>query len=786
MRNIFVSLLLLSLTLTFLPSASVMAAKKATEAMARPDFKARKIKKGELPLVSIREIAYMTENERTLYFKTYREAMLGMEKVQIVFDYDVLNRSKVTAYQPAKKKGFFAKLFGWGNDDASRMPASSDPHGRGGNCDECIFAYNLSNYGPTCRKFPFGCQPPAPCNNNRGISCDPVISGVQGSNACIARTDSIRSTRTCDDRRRSLVANNASRIESARNAAFEYFQLTADGNNRSIGEALSNLTPEILNSPRAQQLLDNLWDVAYSDAARGDFFVIAELYRRKGITMPDVSIVNANGQTQNVNIANLNIYDINDEGNVFQFYPRHRNLCNQQLQSDVAQEIISGTHIPSDAQISAARNNSERQTLMNRKLQEEQRQTAARELRAQGTPLTVRNVLQIEECRLIDSIYDGLTQRTSQVFNRRPLPPRTPQSHIVSQGCPTSPDADIDLIYQQPAVCTMCSIERAVINNEGQGRPDFTHVTSRKWQSLMSTMGLTCGLATINGRNDGMYITVPAMRQMIETFGHCSASTYDWNMDVDASYINSHPQHGSIQEWSIQSQLGTKGEGRYQRNRYMPDRNDAFRNVYGISYDDAEEFFCDVIKGEKSLDDAIREARRDVNSADGPVSTAAAPLLACMNESAQRVNTLYGAASARNGALNCTRSAGIQQGYQSFYNAATTDPPQGMVMHNNEDCFVTKQIEYVPVQGSNGSLTYDRPTVAMTIPQQSGYNSTEQYTTYATAILAGATRPQFYCRAEGPQACNRQAEVANMQVTYPVACAGGGSATRTNRRRGNQ
>lgn len=698
-----------------------VAKTKAKAPKVAPLAKRVKVAKSKsgIAFLTAEQVSMLPYNQRVQYIKYFRETYRDFEKFQRVFDPNPSGKGK-SAYLPGERD-IYAALFG------SYAVAQSEDHNQGGNCqDRCIYAYHLSEYrrgsGGSCVRYPYGCREPQACQlggGTRGLACNFIVSGLQGQDACIDYGSRTRSTAACEENRQRVIRAKQSDIQQATNQAGEYFQLR-----HGLDHAAANISAEQLwpadqaGRERVQALVQGLVDTMYSDESYAQLLVITELYKRKGLTLPPVTVNGeANTDVQNLGQAFNNLQTAADE-----LFAGYTEMCDQPLSAETI------AHLRNDAEYNRMRG-------ANKTAQRVRRDNLAAATSSGATP-TNRNVLQKEECFLVDSRLHTMRDRLRNVATGLPVPPPPaqppqPDNYVYSLGCRTSTPREPSGVEQPAARCLTCPLEKLVHHDPQANDPSY--MMSNKWSSLLSTMGIACGYGSAAGIMD-----VGRMAEMYQTFGHCSTDTYEWNSEEEKTRART---FGQTNFWTrplvrkVNRFLFFKIKG---REMPQPDMEDDFARLYGISYYEATALFCDPdnfrgdmnragymerIEGIRSAsgrawsrDDATRGRRTTLGrqrmqyalenyrteSVRAP-ATDGEGLAQCMRESLSRAERYYAPESRM-----CLDAGPIRTHYAQAEREALSEQSVPPVIFTGSDCWTANQVEHTA--GNPPALSFLEPS----------------------------------------------------------------------------
>lgn len=753
---------------------NVALAKKDEKAMKVTKVKAPKLQplkkrvkiaksKSGISFLTAEQVAILPYNQRVQYVKYFREMYRDFEKFQRVFDPNPAGGK--SAHLPGERD-IYAAFFG------GYAFAEDQAHDQGNNCqDRCIYAYHLSEYkrgsGGSCVRYPYGCREPQACQRgggSRGLACNFIVSGLQGQDACIDYGSRTRSTAACEENRQRVIRAKRNDIQSATNQAGEYFQLR-----HGIDHAAANLTNEQLwpedqaGRERITGLIQGLVNTLYSDESYAQLLVITELYKRKGLTLPPVTV---NGEP-NTDVQNLGRAFNNLQSAADELFAGYTEMCNQNLSSEVVASLRD------DAVLRRLRGS-------NRIAQQQRRENLQQVTQSGGTP-TNRNVLQKEECFLVDSRLGTMRDRLRNVATGLPVPPPAqptrPENYVYSLGCRTSTPREPSGVEQPAARCLTCPLEKLVHHDPQANDPSY--MMSNKWSALVSTMGIACGYGSAAGIMD-----VGRMAEMYQTFGHCSTDTYDWNSEDEKRRARRFGQRNYWTEPMVRQSrrfLFFKIKG---KSIPQPDVGDEFARVFGISYYEATALFCDPdnfrgdmnragymdeIKGIVSAsgrawsrDDATRPRRTSLGrqrmqyalenyrteSVRAP-ATDGEGLAQCMRESLNRAQRYYQPDSRM-----CLDAGPLRQHYAQAEREALSEQSVPPVIFTGSDCWTANQVEHTAA---------NPPALAFLEPSELGHDGLHRRTVrdpYLRPPVACYT-PNRECRTGASDAA-----VATYQITY--------------------
>ena len=557
-----------------------------------------------ISFLKFNQLAQLPRNEQAKYIRTLRQMYQDIEKTQ-----QELKISN-SAWMPNARehKDLYAMIFGPDANAAgdcisgTLADGTCSTHERGAQVsDRCVYGYNLNFYnrarGAVKGAYPFRCSQPPTCTvgkSTKGFVCDVGghITGLSGKDACV-RADLNRGiTAQCEEQRLKLSNGFVNTDE------YSLSDLMADVD-KGFGFDTGEVSLEFMKSERAKQLIEKLIASRFNDHSYATLITLMELYKKKGIKFP----------TNNQDILALQKnFDgfINTIDGIFGDY---MDMCNQELGKDVIKNIRDLSN--------------EKPGTFNYNLDKDRRELLLA-AEARGEKITNRNVLQKPQCINIEARITKLENATEELGRKMPktrdprytppqvppVPPAPPVEDIQAVGCSDGGELENSLIFSHIGRCSICAMEKSV-NNIGGGttddldalpdengyRPQTGHYrASKKWTALMSTMIKACGVTNHTGQN------VEQFNEMWQIFGSCSQDTYNWDTagqrldqkDIDMVQDWANHNYWNEKEAPVKNSWWDRFRG--NKDGYFtpePDKNKDFARIFGISYTQATNVFCD-------------------------------------------------------------------------------------------------------------------------------------------------------------------------------------------------
>jgi hypothetical protein len=528
--------------------------------------KTAKPTKSGISFLTFEQVSALPQGARIKYIREFRKAFLSIEEFQLLF------KDRIEASIHRQSYDFYALLFG------DNVFAQGAKHERGALCvDQCIFAYHVTNYmkpGGKCVRFPDGCTPPPSCSRGgqtKGYQCNFLMTGLQGIDSCISINRARGATVTCENARNANAEKNKQRTKAIVEQAKTFF---------SFG---GKVNPNTLNSSNAKQIIQSLVDSMYDDSAYAALIGIMKIYKDNKIDFP----------SDNLEIKGLPQKFDSVSKAADEIFKDYINLCNQELSAGVVKEIQDEVHGESESKLKA---------------EERVRKGYLTQVLRQGAKPTVRNVLQVEECKNIDQRVSGIRRALSDIEGQLPIvsdvaqPPSRPvdqapvSGDIKPVGCSDGGVMAISKIYNTQAQCTLCAMEKSVHNSSrddtAEGSADSkSYSVSKKWVALLGIMSRACGLESDSS------IGVDQINELYQTFGHCSTDTYDWDTADEALRSDDDRR---LEDWANNSYWTDEQDLPTVKRKLFgsvfipqPDKENNFARVFGISYQTATSVFCD-------------------------------------------------------------------------------------------------------------------------------------------------------------------------------------------------
>lgn len=602
-----------------------------------------------LPLLKFDQVAKLAHSQRVKYVRELRRSFIEIEKTQNM--YKRLSTASLIDPNLQKKNELYAFLFGQFAEAQDTQKRGGNNYSGGPNTDQCIYAFNLNRYPPGARDQlqKFNC-PPTRCTTMSGARCGEEISGfgLNGKEECIDNSNAWRSTAACDDRRQELIGRTDSNGNIIAPTA-QMQKITNDliprvDNYFKFNQPGATLKRSDLTSDEAISLIKELANNAWSDEAYAELILVLSFLKNNGINQIDDAQLGKLYSKIQPSQFGANFDELSKSVNAI--FGEYINHCDSTVDPIVIEDLKQNVHLLS-------RSDSENSKQMGAAAwTQEKRRLCAVSAYTQATggnmqlpegancptysqvpgsnPLAVRNITEIEECRLIQKRKDGLSDKLSKINSTYPAtaddtpageqPPVVlpkPQfeqpagihtgAEQVATGCSRNITSDEHKLFMPAARCMICQAEKSADKFYGANYiPDAQNQTSgttypkryavsTKWTSLLSTMALACGNAPLNGT----VVTPEVMLEYMQTFGHCDSDTYDW----DPTENLSPKDRQLVEKWSNDSFWKGNADSikGYIWGGEPVETDKEFSRIYGVSYTEATEIFCDPNRFEKGL-----------------------------------------------------------------------------------------------------------------------------------------------------------------------------------------
>ncbi len=548
-----------------------------------------------LPMLKFEQVARLEFTQRVRYIRTLRSTFTKIEEIQNVY------KSSLNASLDPKllkqKDELYALIFG--QFTYAQNPTDG---GQGQSAtDKCIYAYYLKNYPqPSSGIQPYKCIRTQCPNNPSGALCNPVISGLglgrENEQMCVPAQRSWDATNQCDrERDQRIQRQGSAAIAKIINDARSHFQFIAPG----------QVTREHLLSEKSAGYISNLADLAYDDRAYAALIEVLSFYKANGLQLPS-QLGELADRLSPTKIA-LDFDQLESGLNsIFRDLVAH---CGDDVETPPRENLRRRLALLSQY----AENEPPEDYTLSTWKQERRRLEAIQKLDSEKAPnseYTIRNVIEIEECRAVDSRVNNIRAELRKIVGSYPtvvgdVPPSQPgsppaieieqppvgnwRSEPNATGCSADVTYEIHHLYSDAARCMVCLAEKSGQRAQTrQPQANGGYAVSTKWLSLLSTMAKACGDGVLNNK----YLDMQTMLRYNQTFGDCSTDTYDWDLSAPLSSDDKN----LIKTWSDEGFWSGQPTGFWRTlfsKNSLPDMNEEFKRVYGVSYLDASRIFCD-------------------------------------------------------------------------------------------------------------------------------------------------------------------------------------------------
>lgn len=589
--NLFKVLLTMILSVNLMTAPVFAASSKAAKTKAPAKQAQPEIGSDRLGVMTFAQVARLNDRMRREYVALIRKATLEVDGFQNKFG-KTYGAAGVTEYDQ------YASNASWLESFANAVTPSN---ARVLPTNRCLHAGNISEYpagafqAANCNGD--GCEPGrvagqcvgVPCKFGalKGFTCNYTYSGMINApdRGCMSNTvvENARFSNACNVRRLQLAQEKAGEVRTLVNEVNNFYGFNPNGTYRS----------DTCKSEGSRNLMNRLIGSAYSDESYAMLIKVAYFCKSNGQGLPD-GLNNFTGEADAVTSFEAIEKDFNklnqSVDSIFAGYMRH---CPSQMTTkDVADLRAKLPAYQANGTIRGARRGS---TFY---YQEEKRLKALAALDAATKP-THHNVLEIEECELLNLRWRGLKQaftdlrgtypRIADENPPAPIPPVGPSeaTRVTPTGCSEAVTREGALLAQPAARCMPCLIQTTEnLKDSRSSDPAVkaqagTYRASRKYLSLVSTMALACG----DGLLYDSTVTPEMMVDYMHAFAYCKSDTYDWNGSESADDKRLTMLWGDQKYW----RQGKQGDAKDDR----PDRDGQFKRIYGVSYSKAQEMFCD-------------------------------------------------------------------------------------------------------------------------------------------------------------------------------------------------
>ncbi len=615
---------------------------------------AQKKSKPLFKFLTFMQVAKLEHTQRVKYIRALRQAMIDLEKTQNM--YRLKSVASLDGYKPGKFEELYAFVFGQWATAEETMNRGTNTGTDGEKLDSrCIHSYNLQFYPRASQGSmqKFLC-PKVPCLNGSGSQCGKFMSGMgltgESSNFCISDNVAWNGTQECEKKRIRMADDNDVKV----NVMIDKIRAKFTGNvTRDFLTGKADADGET-----AGQLIKQLADLAYSDDAYAQLIYILALYKKNDLKIPNMDILRKHFERLNPEYFTEN-FD-NFPAAVNEMFGEYLNHCNLPVAGEVIVDLDIEARMPR-SKLPANRNAYELEQARIEAVANYKAQMLAEhgvdisklgpnEVSPACTGCTNKNLVEIRECAAIQARVDSLKVKLEQIENTCPDttvngPPTTAPVRQIdssqvapiydlnletgtpmytkSTGCNTDVTLDKDQLEHAAPRCMACLAERSMYKLDRS-----SYSVSTKWLSLMSTVVLACG----DGISGSTHIQPKMMLRYMQTFGHCSANSYDWdpghcentstpNCGKYVSNLTDHDRQlirawNDRQFWRRDSDIDGNPRTLWQKitgkpastdtpknsetfwkklfgDKPSPDGNGEFERIYGISYAMATEVFCD-------------------------------------------------------------------------------------------------------------------------------------------------------------------------------------------------